>query len=320
MRLVNANRPERWKEDVRTSVDMFNSWFLDFAPLTFREQRQATAEQVEGMLRRTGDLIRIDATTLRECPEILPVLRQATAPPIARDRLAGLADVPRSLLTSMEREERLPPRAGDAELDEWLGRMTATIRRLLDVGIFPWLEEGVEAEERDRAIAASIVADRLCGTLADPIIRNAQERRQLTAIRRFLEARGYEEHSEPLASECTSMEPGTFAFRMTVIGLSEDGSPVNLPIDAVVMPLGSSLPCVPLMVEAKSAGDFTNTNKRRKEEATKIRQLRAAFGEQTRLILFLCGYFDCGYLGYEAAEGLDWVWEHRVEDFIELGI
>jgi hypothetical protein len=30
--------------------------------------------------------------------------------------------------------------------------------------------------------------------------------------------------------------------------------------------------------------------------------------------LFLCGYFDSGYLGYEAAEGIDWVWEHRISD------
>jgi hypothetical protein len=28
-------------------------------------------------------------------------------------------------------------------------------------------------------------------------------------------------------------------------------------------------------------------------------------------ILFLCGYFDSGYLGYEAAEGIDWIWAHR---------
>ena len=36
--------------------------------------------------------------------------------------------------------------------------------------------------------------------------------------------------------------------------------------------------------------------------------------------LFLCGYFDSGYLGYEAAEGIDWVWEHRIEDFTEYGL
>ena len=38
-----------------------------------------------------------------------------------------------------------------------------------------------------------------------------------------------------------------------------------------------------------------------------------------RYILFLCGYFDSGYLGYEAAERIDWVWEHRIDDLVEFG-
>ena len=77
---------------------------------------------------------------------------------------------------------------------------------------------------------------------------------------------------------------------------------------------------MPLLVEAKSAGDYTNVNKRRKEEAIKMNQLRHSYGDNARLILFLCGYFDGGYLGYEAAEGIDWVWEHRIEDFGEFGL
>jgi hypothetical protein len=74
------------------------------------------------------------------------------------------------------------------------------------------------------------------------------------------------------------------------------------------------------LVEAKSAGDFTNTNKRRKEEAIKVAQLRTTYGNTIRFVLFLCGYFDSGYLGYEAAEGIDWVWEHRIDDLEELGV
>ncbi len=38
------------------------------------------------------------------------------------------------------------------------------------------------------------------------------------------------------------------------------------------------------------------------------------------LMLFLGGYFDSGYLGYEAAEGIDWVWEHRPDDFEKVGL
>jgi len=25
-------------------------------------------------------------------------------------------------------------------------------------------------------------------------------------------------------------------------------------------------------------------------------------------------------LGYEAAEGIDWVWEHRIDDLVKLGL
>jgi len=43
-------------------------------------------------------------------------------------------------------------------------------------------------------------------------------------------------------------------------------------------------------------------------------QLKNTYGTQIQFILYLCGYFDSGYLGYEAAEGIDWVWEHSIDD------
>ena len=95
---------------------------------------------------------------------------------------------------------------------------------------------------------------------------------------------------------------------------------VNVPVDVVIQPHRHHSGDLPILVEAKSAGDFTNTNKRQKEEATKVNQLRARYGEDLQFILFLCGYFDAGYLGYEAAEGIDWIWEHRIEDMELLGI
>ena len=77
---------------------------------------------------------------------------------------------------------------------------------------------------------------------------------------------------------------------------------------------------LPIFLEAKSAGDFTNVNKRRKEEAIKMSQLRSTYGNRVKFNLFLCGYFDSGYLGYEAAEGIDWVWEHRIDDLAGFGL
>lgn len=91
-----------------------------------------------------------------------------------------------------------------------------------------------------------------------------------------------------------------------------------MPIDVVVCTTKNT--GYPLLLECKSAGDFTNTNKRRKEEAIKMAQLRETYGNDIKFCLFLCGYFDTGYLGYEAAEGIDWIWEHRISDLEKLGI
>src|SRR5262249_16059252 len=116
----------------------------------------------------------------------------------------------------------------------------------------------------------------------------------------------------------TDMEPGTYAVRMIVV--VGQAKKVNIPIDVVVQPKRPRKSKLPGLIELKSAGDFTNVNKRRKEEAAKMHQLRAAFGDEVEYVLFLCGYFDAGYLGYEAAEGIDWVWEHRIGDLDLLGI
>jgi hypothetical protein len=52
----------------------------------------------------------------------------------------------------------------------------------------------------------------------------------------------------------------------------------------------------------------------------KVHQLQAAYGKDVVFVLFLCGYFGSDYLGYEAAEGIDWVWEHRIDDLLKLDL
>jgi hypothetical protein len=263
----------------------------------------------------------ITPDVLKANPRILPTLRMSTCPPLARDRLIGLADSTKNLVGCLE-EGKLPPQMEAKDLDAHLKKITGILSQMLDVDIFPWLEEKRKPSKEERYRASTIVADRLCGAVAEPIVRNAQEKRQLALIQKYLEDRNYKLKAHRAATPLNQMEPGTFSFRLNVLANSSTaGAPaVKIPIDAVIQPKKAKLPHLPILIEAKSAGDFANVNKRRKEEATKINQLKATYGKGVVFVLFLCGYFDAAYLGYEAAEGIDWIWEHRSQDLDRLGI
>lgn len=317
---VNLDKPDRWKVDIARSVDMYNDWFMRFAPAAFRETRVETTQTVERSLVITHHLRNISPETFRSNPTILPTLRMSTCPPLAVDRLVGLAGVSDNLVENLEKKKRLPPRMSSAEVDRDLIKIGDIIKRMADQDIFVWLARDNDPTDTEIHRAATIVADRLCAAVANPIIRNAQERRQLAAIKSWLEAKGYEEVPLSARANFREMPPGTFSFRLNVQVLAGSTKTVNIPVDAVIMPKTVKAGQLPILVEAKSAGDFTNTNKRRKEEAVKMVQLKAAYGHNIKFVLFLCGYFDSGYLGYEAAEGIDWIWEHRIDDLAELGL
>lgn len=318
---VNRDKPDRWKSDIAQSVDMYNDWFMRFAPRAYRETRVQTTKDVEATLKTTNNLTDIGVELLKANPQVLPTLRMSTCPPLAVDRLIGLAGIAPNLVKVMEKKGETPPRMSEDNLNMNLERIGGIIEKMADPDIFVWLERKDEPTERELYRAATIVADRLCGAIANPIIRNAQEKRQLAAIAKWLEAKDYKGLPAGEGPTYDAMEPGTFSFRL-IVPVKQEGTDntINIPVDTVIMPRGAKAGDSPLLIEAKSAGDFTNVNKRRKEEATKMNQLRNTYGNDVRFILFLCGYFDSGYLGYEAAEGIDWVWEHRINDLGEFGL
>lgn len=318
---INADKPHLWKADTRASVDQFNEWFMKFAPKAYRDTRKKAIESVEYGLLQTKNLTTLTPDTIKANPGILPVLRMSACPPLARDRLIGLADSTKNFVGCLE-EGALPVQISP-ELLEWhLSKITRVLSRMLDVDISPWLQNKRRPSEEERYRSSTIVADRLCGAIADPIVRNAQEKRQLRLIEKYLAERGYKLKAHPAATPLTQMEPGTFCFRLNVLvkPSQAEAKTVKIPVDAVVQPKKVKFPHLPVLIEAKSAGDFTNVNKRRKEEATKMNQLKATYGDQVVFVLFLCGYFDAAYLGYEAAEGIDWIWEHRTGDLAQLGL
>ncbi|NLE40065.1 MAG: XamI family restriction endonuclease [Pirellulaceae bacterium] len=315
---INLDKPQLWKQDTEASVDYYNKWFLKFAPKAFRDTRVEATKSVERAIIDGNDMRRLSPKLLLDQPGILPTLRMSCCPPLAVDRLMGLAGVSKSLVKRME-EGKLPARMPQQTIQRQLAGMVRVVGKLLDPDIFVWVREGREPTVEERRRASTIVADRLTGAIANPIIRNAQEKRQFAEIARFLTKKGYVKKAHAAGMPLNEMTPGTFTFHYPVV-TGSDTHKVTVSIDAVIQPRVLRPNGLPILVEAKSAGDFTNTNKRRKEEAKKMSQLRATHGEDTCYIVFLCGYFDSGYLGYEAADGIDWVWEHRIDDFEQLGI
>ena len=319
---INLDKPDRWKRDIALSVDQYNAWFMRFAPQAFRETRVLVTEIVRNSLIVTDNLKHIGPEVLRQKPDILPTLRMSTCPPLARDRLIGLAGLPKSMIDRMEKGNSLPVQLSGESLDRELTKIGVIIEKLADRDIFSWLDTGNDPTEAERLRAATIVADRLCGATTDPIIRNAQEERQLNLIRSWLEHRGYHYIQSGNGIRFNEIPALSFTFHHNIpVKLNESGQKsVNIPVDVVVMRKHADQKGFPFLIEAKSAGDFTNVNKRRKEEAKKVEQLRRTYGPEVEYALFLCGYFDSGYLGYEAAEGIDWVWEHRIDDLELFGL
>jgi type II restriction enzyme len=315
---VNLDKPQRWKDDTKASVDYYNRWFIRFAPKAFRETRVQVTSEVEKAIADGNNLIDLSPDILRSKPQILRTLRMACCPPIAVDRLVGLAYSTKTLVSSLE-AGKVPARMSKESLIQHLASIIDVIQKMLDPDIFVWIGDNRKPTKDEVYRASTIVADRLTGADANPIIRNAQEKRQLSAIERFLAKKGYKRRPHPPGIPIHRMEPGTFTFHYSV-ATGRGERKVDVSIDAMIQPRKLRPDKLPILVEAKSAGDFTNTNKRRKEKSKKISQLQDTFGRNVCYVLFLCGYFDAGYLGYEAQDGIDWVWEHRIEDFDQLGI
>jgi hypothetical protein len=315
---INKDKPGLWKEDIEKSVDFYNNWFMEFAPKAFRDTRITAAQQVEDALIHTNMLNDISVDILNSHPKVLSILRMTTCPPIARDRLTGLAGVPKNLVESMEKDSRIPPKMDAVALSDSLTSIGIIIKKMADPDIFVWLNRSTSATKDELDRAATIIADRLCGSVSNPIIRNAQEKRQLSAVETWLSKHGYKKRV--IEKKFNDMEPGTFSFHTNIPVSNPDGGEVNVSVDIIILPKSAKRGDFPVLIEAKSAGDFANVNKRRKEEAQKMTQLRSTYGDKINYGLFLNGYFDSGYLGYEAAEGIDWVWEHRINDLEQYGL
>lgn len=296
--------PQHWIPDIETSVEQYNAWYRAEAPKLYAAAFKQASEAAAGAFDITNAFADFDVARLRAHPQILAVARQAVAPPMARDRMVTLSKVDKTLVKRME-AGGFPRRVDD--LSGQLARIVETVTTTLDPQLFDFVGVGREPTHVDLAGALAVVSDRLARALADPTIRNQQEHRQKELMGAFLGGLGFQLTAEP----SWSMSPETFVMGRNIPVTKESGRQVALPVDCLICPQ-SSRPL--LAIEMKSAGDFTNVNKRRKEEATKHEDLKRTYRDDVTMLLQLFGYFDLGYLAYEAGAGIDWAWDHRLDD------
>ncbi|MCF2138254.1 MAG: XamI family restriction endonuclease [Candidatus Thorarchaeota archaeon] len=315
---ANIDKTKRWAEDIDKSVQFYNKWFIEAAPFHFHKLYKQARKYVVQFMERSNSLKIMKTETefidlLRDRPELLRVVRLITAPPLAIDRLAGLCDVSRGFVQRMERSNDLPPKMSEEKILSNLESITSIIFKMIDYSLFPWLAQSREPTMHEIELATGILADRFRGILYDTLIRNIQEKQQLDALCKWLEERGYSP-AENREHDLTKMNDHTYLIRPVAISSTEG---TNVPLDLALMrPSSAGL----LLVEAKSAGDFANVNKRRKEEAKKLDHLQKIYTVSFDYVLLLNGYFNRAYLQYMHESKIDWVWSHRLEDFKLLGV
>ena len=149
---VNRDKPDRWKDDIARSGDMYNNWFMRFAPEAYRTTRVQTTKDVAATLKATKNITDIGVELLRATPTVLPTLRMSTCPPLAVDGLIGLAGISPNLIKVMEKQGKLPPRMSQQALDTDLEKIGQTVREMADPDIFVWLGRRQESPHGSRCI------------------------------------------------------------------------------------------------------------------------------------------------------------------------
>lgn len=314
-RKINADKPHLWKADVAASVDQFNQWFMEFAPRAFRSTRVTTTERVKAALVATRDLRHLDAATLRANPGTLPTLRMCTAPPLAVDRLVGLASASKSLIGSME-EGKLAARMKVELLDENLGKVCRVLSKLLDHDIFPWLDAGKEPTDHERDRASTIVADRLCSAVAKDTVRSARRSRHHSVLAVVLDSLGYREALQLRDADMSNNEPGTYAIAVSLpFAMGEDAI---LPVSVHVRPHSRQVSWKSFLLDVGAAQDVREASSDVARFIRKRRAVEMTYGDSVRYAVMLGGFYHAGTLGMLAAEGIDWIWQHRAGELVDM--
>jgi len=307
-RKMNSGSPERWEADRIRARDEMISWLAENAESSQLRIELENKSLLAVQLLEKNLSIRESVSTF---PESLTVLRALTRRDIGTSQFATFTGFGVSIIRSIERGINAP--------SEFIKEATLILEGELDYALVPWLQErrGATVEERNRAVHVS--ADRILRRITSTALRYQHEPRQLEKLESFLIAQGLKKTDfTTLVDPLVDVIPGTYAFRVNVNGKTSEDLILKQNVDVLIKPFSYAPDALPIFMEAKSMSDEVNPNKRQKEEAQKINNLIRMWGSRSTsdiiYLLLLGGTVPRRYLEVEAGSGIDWIWEHRVED------
>jgi hypothetical protein len=287
---------ERLESDVASAVESFRIE-REQEPL---EQYGTHMDDATGLIEDVIELT-VDLSQLREravevatTPEMLDALRFMAGPFISVDDLRVIAHTP------------LTPRRLQDDPDA-AGRVVDQVLLCIDRRRFPWVGEGREPSEAERAAAVLATATLMANERTRTGRRTESKIGQEGAVATALMAAGF--HRVPAPRSIRTLEeaptPGSFCTEVDFGGRKAD-LVVGL-WDRRRMP-----------IECKVSNSGTNSIKRVNNDAAvkAVRWLQAFGEEQVVPSAVLSGVFKVPKLQEAQARGLTLFWAHRLEDLV----
>ncbi len=305
---MNSGTPSNWEADRVQAREEIISWLQkDSESSQLRIELEKKSREIINLLSST---LNIGETLTRE-PSSLKVLRALTKRDVGISQFATFTGFGGEVIKKIENGKLGSP--------DFIYQASQLIEIELDRALVPWLSEARQPSEEEVARSVLISADRILRRITSTELRYQHEPRQLEKLENFLKDEGFvEQKFSTLVNPLHDVRAGSYAFRMNVNGMTSEGLILKQNVDVLIKPLGVGLESLPIFMEAKSMTDEVNPNKRQKEEAQKLNNLKrmweASSGQKVIYVLLIGGTVPRRYLQVEAGSGIDWVWEHRVSD------
>lgn len=268
--------------------------FAAVSGTAFADEKAAARRDAAELLEASRNLSRIDLA-LSGHPRLLRAARACCAPPLTKDKLAGIATIQPYRLTDMEDgvEPRTVLQKRKAAVDVEL--LAQVVGSFLDKTIAPWLEAGCEPSAEQAALWTEVVADRAACASGEHSSTRRMAADLLGRLENWLRARGY----RPTEGACG---PGTYSVL--------DGSDGFL-----VAPKGGGCP---VALGCRVCPDHANALRSAKRDAQPLLDIAEETGAMP--VQVIAGLIREPYVRRMREVGVPVVWAHNLDRLDRLGV